>query len=163
MAYITNITFWRYGKNEGLTCTKCGAYIRNVYTVTYSDGFIANYGTECFDKLWKSGKLSKYGEKEFKKILKNIKFYNDVLATWQKCKTEQELIENPLMFSSNYLDRYNESEYIKNEYKRNAHKDDTFEEYRDYIINEFIPYRLKSERKELERFKKIDFKQLFND
>lgn len=163
MAYIKNITFWKYGRNDGKTCYKCGAYITNVYTVTYSDGLVADYGSECFDKLWKSGNLSSYGVKEFRKILKNIKDYNEIKRSWLNCKTEQELIEKPLTYSSNYLDRYNESEYVQNQYKYSAHKNDTFEEYKNYIVNQFIPYRLSTLEKELARFNRLDFKKILEN
>lgn len=163
MTHITNITFWTYGKNEGITCSNCGAYIRNVYTVTYSDGFVAHYGTECFDKLWKSGKLSKFGEKEFRRILKNIKFYNGILAQWQECKTDQDIIDKHPLFSDDYLIRYNESEYCQKRYKQSAYYKWTAEQYIDMVVNGLIPYRLNKEQKELEKFSKIDFKQLLKD
>ena len=71
MAYIKSVRFNRVGRNEGCTCDKCGQYIRNIWTVTYQDGVIMNFGIDCFEKLNK-GNLNAYGQKLMKDALKWI-------------------------------------------------------------------------------------------
>ena len=143
MAYIKDITFWHYGKNEGLLCDRCGAYITNVYTVTYSDGLIARYGMECFNKLRNSGKLSEFGVKLLMKTLKYIKQWNEELRKWEGVETAEQAEANGI----NLYAFYNYENW----------KDRTLAEYKDFEINKVIPNRLDGCKKELERFKKINF------
>lgn len=72
MAYIKDIRFDSVDRKDGLVCDRCGAYIRNIYTVTYSDGLVAQYGMECFKKLFDAGKLTDFGRKLMMKALKRI-------------------------------------------------------------------------------------------
>ena len=63
MAYIKRISFAHVGRNEGCLCDRCGQYIQNIVTVDYADGVRINYGRDCFDKLYKSGRLNAQGVK----------------------------------------------------------------------------------------------------
>lgn len=142
MAYIKDITFWHYGKNEGLNCDRCGAYITNVFTVYYSDGLIAHYGMECFKKLREAGKLSDFGYKLLMKALKDIKYWNEQLQLW-KTITEEEAEEKGLLYALHNYEAWEGSD---------------FEEYKKFEIEKVIPARLSDCKKTIERFKNINFK-----
>ena len=67
MAQIKKIQFYHTGKEDGCICDRCGQYIQNVWTVTYSDGVVARFGIDCFEILCKESKLTSFGQKELKK------------------------------------------------------------------------------------------------
>lgn len=86
MAYIKDIRFDSVDRKDGLVCDRCGAYIRNIYTGTYSDGLVARYGMECFKKLFDAGKLTDFGRKLMMKefimialIMQNLDIVNGVV------------------------------------------------------------------------------------
>lgn len=141
MAYITNMTFEHVGKDEGVLCDRCGQYIRNIYTVYYSDGYVMHCGVECFKKLRESGRLSDYGMKVLMKIAKKIKQYSEELAMW-KTLTEEEAEEKKLLYPLHYYE---------------AWQGKTFEEYKEWNINKWYPARFAECEKELAKFNKIDF------
>lgn len=142
MAYIKDINFWHEAKNEGLICDKCGAYITNIYHVTYSDGTSLNYGIECFKKLQDSGRLSVYGTKLLMDAVRRIKRDSEALELWKKI-TEEEAESKGMLWNWHNEERY---------------KDMTFEEYRQWEIKVRL-YRLESDKqRSLSKFKNIDFK-----
>lgn len=142
MSHIAKIRFNSVGKNEGCTCDRCGQYIRNIWTVEYKEGFKVNYGIDCWEKVYKAGQLNKYGEKEMRKIMKSIKGYEEMLA----------------MFVSGEINEENDSgwKYSQTE-KRDAWYGKPYEEYKNWMINEFFPYRISIEQERLKKFSKIDF------
>ncbi len=143
MAYIKDIKFWHVDRYSGVLCDRCGTYITNIYTVYYSDGLVAHYGIECFKKLRQAGRLSDFGYKFLMKILKAIKYWNEELRLWQTI-TESEAEEKGLLCDLHTHGCYWEGR--------------TFEEYRKFEIEKYIPARLEGCKKLLERFKNIDFK-----
>lgn len=48
---IKSVGNFQYGKNEGSTCDRCGAGIKNVFVVNYQDGTSSRYGSECIHKI----------------------------------------------------------------------------------------------------------------
>ena len=142
MSHIAKIRFNSVGKNEGCTCDRCGQYIRNIWTVEYKEGFKVNYGIDCWEKVYKAGLLNKYGEKEMRKIMKSIKGYEEMLAK----------------FVSGEINEENDSgwKYSQTE-KRDAWYGEPYEEYKNWMINEFFPYRISIEQERLKKFSKIDF------
>ena len=146
MSHIKKIRFQSVGKNEGCCCDRCGQYIRNIWTVEYTEGFKVNYGIDCWEKVYKAGKLNQYGEKQMRKIMKNIKSYEEELAKYISGEMNAET-------DIGWQNQQDENEYTKSFWFRKP-----YEEYRDWMINEFFPYRISLEQEELKKFSKIDFK-----
>ena len=143
MSHIKRIRFASVGKNEGCTCDRCGQYIKNIWSVDYAEGFTVNYGLDCWEKVYKSGKLSQYGEKEMKKAMKKIKEWQVAKAKWQNGEMDCQ-----------------ENEYYWQEQKKDKLSpwyDKTFAEYKEWMIKEFIQYRIECAQKELKKFSKINF------
>lgn len=90
MAYIKDIRFDSVDRKDGLVCDRCGAYIRNIYTVTYSDGLVARYGMECFKKLFDAGNLTDFGRKLMMKALKRLKEAYETREKWLSVNTLEE-------------------------------------------------------------------------
>lgn len=145
MAQIKSIRFDRSGRNDGCTCDKCGQYIMNIWTVQYTDGVTLHYGIDCFEKICKSGKLTRYGEKLMRNTLKQIAFYSERLEMW-KALTEQEAEEKGLLVNLKVAD-WNTSYWAGK----------TFEEYKNWMVNEFFPFRLEECQKDIDRFSKVKF------
>lgn len=141
MAYIKNIYFWKEGRNSGLICDKCGAYITNIYHVIYSDGTELNYGIECFKKLQDSGRLSAYGMKLLMDAVRRIKKDTEAIELWKKV-TEEEAEAKGMLWNWHNEERY---------------KDMTFEEYREWEIKCRLKW-LDDNQRGLAKFKNIDFK-----
>lgn len=146
MAHIKRISFAHVGRNEGCLCDRCGQYIQNIVTVTYSDGLILNYGQDCFDKLWKGSKLTSYGQKLFKKALKNAKAHQEA---YQKYVNGTMTAENDLSYQWNQ----NSADYGSSSYWYGK----PYEEYRKWMIEEVFPMRFEEDQKELDRFSKVNF------
>ena len=122
MAYIKDIRFDYVDRKDGLICDRCGAYIRNIYTVTYSDGLVARYGMECFKKLFDAGKLTDFGRKLMMKALKRLKEAYETREKWLSVNTLEEA-------EKNHLNVFPFKNY-------EAWKGHTFEEYKDFWVNE---------------------------
>lgn len=143
MAHIKKISFSRVGKQEGCTCDRCGQYIRNIWTVEYTEGICMNYGLDCWEKIYKEG-LNKQGEKILRKAMKSIEKYEDSLAKY----TSGELTaENDESY------KVTQADWNKDDYWHGR----TFEEYRDWMITEFFPSRISGAQKELQKFSKVNF------
>lgn len=141
MAHIAKIRFNSVGRNEGCTCDRCGQYIRNIWTVEYKEGFAVNYGIDCWEKVYKAG-LNQYGEKEMRKIMKSIKAYEERLAMYMSGEINA---DNDLSWQNEQV------------LKDHAWYGKPYEEYREWMIKEFFPYRIGDKLKELKKFEKIDF------
>lgn len=138
---IKKINFYSVPRSEMTTCDCCGQGIKNICFVTSADGTTFKFGTKCFDKVIKD-KLKTYQVKEMRKALKSIKSINEGAKKWETI-TEKEFLETwggcDLPYGDNYEDITD------------------FDKYKDFMVNEFFPYRLSLAEKELEKFSKIDF------
>lgn len=146
MARIKKVRFDRVGINEGCTCDKCGQYIRNIWTVSYTDDITLHFGIDCFEKLNKESGLTAYGAKLFKKALKRIERYTDMLEA-EKALTE----ETDIAYQNEQKCREYESPscwYGK-----------SWSEYHEWMINVFYPARFSDAEKEFEKFAKVNFKR----
>ena len=146
MAYIQDIRFDHVGKQEGFICDQCGAYITNVYTVTYSNGLKMQYGMECFKKLFEAGRLTEQGIKLMKKALKKIKEAYVIRDAWLKVDSFEEAKEQNIPYWSAF------------EYE--AWKGRNFEEFKEFCTSEtkgFFACSIRDVRKILERFNKVNF------
>ena len=135
---IKRINYYSVPRSESSTCECCGKSIQNICSVTTLEGEHFNFGTTCFEKIIKD-RLQSYQRKEMNKAIKYIKSYCKQMELW-KDMTE---------------DKYIETHYDKP--WENYDDINTFEKYKDWMVNEFFPYRLSEEEKRLERFSKIDF------
>lgn len=145
MSHIKKIRFSSVGRNEGCTCDRCGQYIRNIWTVDYVEGFTVNYGIDCWEKVYKEGKLSKYGEKELRKIMKRIRNYEKMLETYKSGEMNAEIDGG---YKSAQMDCFKDGYWYGRPY----------DEYKTWMIEEFIPYRMEKAQEDLKKFKNIDFK-----
>jgi len=143
MAHIKRISFSRVGKQEGCTCDRCGQYIQNIWTVEYKEGLRMNYGIDCWEKVYKKG-LNAAGSKLMKKAMESIKSYEERLAQYISGEITAETDES---YKADQMD-WNKDNYW---YGR------SFEEYKDWMINEFFPHRIADKQKELARFQKVNF------
>lgn len=140
MAHIQRISFSHVGKKEGCLCDNCGQYLTNIWTVTFQEGESLNFGIDCFDKRIR-GKLTAFGKKEMNKILKKIQRAEEFLAQLKKDEITEDVMK--------------EWENIR--YWQKYWEDKTIDEWKKWEIEEVIPKRLESARKELEKFQKINF------
>lgn len=148
MARIKNITFEHTAKNDGCVCDRCGAWITNIVTVTFTDGLSLNYGQDCFEKLRDTGNLNAYGKKLLNKALEKIKYWTNELERYKSGEINE---ENDLAFQNmQVVLPYDSPSYW---YGR------PYEEYRRWIIEEVIPQRFKEAQKEIDRFSKVEFKR----
>lgn len=144
MAYIKSISFNRVGKNEGCTCDRCGQYIRNIVTVSFTDEVNMNYGIDCFEKLQTNAKLTAYGKKIMKKAIEKIDWWTIELKKWQ----------NGEYTAENRIDWQNAQEN-----KTDAWYGESFESYRKWMIEKFIPVRFAEAQKDIDKFKKVNFER----
>ena len=142
MAHIKNISFAHVGALEGCKCDRCGQYIKNIITVEYREGFKLNYGIDCFENLYKSGKLNKNSENIMKKALKSLDFWTKKLEEYKNNKIT---IDND--------EAYQYSQREKDDYWYNK----PYEEWKQWNMEEFIPYRIESAQKKINLLSKIDF------
>lgn len=147
MAYIKKIRFDKVGKTEGCTCDRCGQYIQNIWTVTYTDDVVMHFGIDCFKKLNK-GKLNSYGMKVMRKALKDIEYYSEELKKWENGYYTEECVE-----WQNLQVKHEWESQVSYWYGRQ------FEEYKEWMINEFFPARMREVQKEIDRFKKVNFER----
>ena len=141
MAHIKRIDFSHVGKNEGCLCDKCGQYIQNIVSVDYDDGVRVNYGQDCFAKLYNSGKLSTYGVKLMKKALNSIKAHSKQLESYKSGEMTAE----------------NDKGYQYDQMFGGYWQGKPYEEYRQWMIDEWFPKRFEEDQKMIDRFAKINF------
>jgi len=144
MARIKSINFYSVGRMEGCTCDRCGQYIQNIYTVTFTDEVRMNFGIDCFRKLLLTGNLSDYGMKLMKKELKSLKRWQELFEE-EKQKTEETDIAYQNL--QEHVDWKPDSAW----YGR------PWEEYHEWMIKEWFPYRFEECQKAIEKFSKVNF------
>lgn len=144
MAKIRKINFNRVGKDEGCLCDKCGQYIRNIWTVQYSDGITANFGIDCFEKLNKESSLTAFGQKEFKKALKRIQDHSELYER-EKALTEETDIA------------WQNHQTVRDWEDKSYWFGKPWSEYHEWRLAEFFKARFEEDQKQLARFNKVNF------
>lgn len=144
MSRIKAIRFDR-AEEKGCTCDRCGQYIKNVWTVTYDDGESIHYGIDCFEQVQKSGKLNANGKKIMKRILKSTESYYDRLDRYLSGELNEETDDSWKMCQADWN-------------KDNYWYGKEYSEYKRWMVEELIPYRIKDAQEDLKKFKKIEFK-----
>lgn len=143
MAHIVSINFAHTSKNQGCTCDRCGQWITNIWSVKWDDGLVINFGMDCFDKLLKNNKLSAYGMKLMHKALKSLERHQRELDAYVSGKMNAD----------------NDNQYKYDQEYGGYWQGRPYEEFRDWMINEWFPQRFKEDQKEIDRFSKINFKR----
>lgn len=143
MAHIKQISFARVGEKEGCTCDRCGQYIRNIWTVEYTEGLRMNYGLDCWEKVYKDG-LNKQGAKILKKIMDSIKSYEERLARYVSGELSEETDESYKVTQADW----NRDDFWYGK---------SFGEYKNWMVTDFLPYRISDKQKELAKFSKVNF------
>lgn len=144
MARIKEITFESVRREEGCLCEKCGQYIKNIWTIHYTDGLRLNLGIDCFDNLNKASGLSGYRMKLFKKALKQIERHKKMYEA-EKALTE----ETDLAYQKTQI----HVEWEHDDYWMGH----PWSEYHEWRINEFWSYRFKEDQEEIAKFKNVNF------
>lgn len=125
MATVTSIRFHREGKNSGCICDHCGQYIRNIWTVRYSNGKSLNFGIDCFSQIRNHDGLSCHLEKKIKKELKFLQKLCDILDAYESGKITE---ENDQAYS---FEVYN--------CERNKQEPESYEEFRAFYTEKCLP------------------------
>lgn len=146
MAHIKDIRFAHVGRNDGCLCDRCGQYIQNIVTVVYTDGLSLNYGQDCFDKLWKGAKLTAYGQKLFREAIKKAKDHQTEYQKWISGEITPDT-DQSWQYHQN-TNTYGSPSYW---YGR------PWEEYKEWMINEWWPERFKEDAERIKRFEKCNF------
>lgn len=144
MAKIKKISFCRVGKQEGCICDRCGQYIRNIWTVQYTDGITARFGIDCFEQLNKSSGLSGFTLKEFNKTLKMIQKHHEMYEN-EISKTEE---TDERWHSIQSPSKWEDKDYWFGR---------PWKEYHEWMINEFFKARFEEDQKRIDRFRKVSF------
>ena len=146
--------FYTLDKNKGICCDHCGTYIRNVVEI-HVGGFVYKVGLDCFRNLQKENKFGNIPNKVLNQYLKSIKEYNIGFEIWKSCETLEQFIA---------ACEKNPKALVFVRWKCYGWKTEKFEEItqeiydneRNYMINEFYPYRIESKQKEMEKkFKNV--------
>lgn len=124
--------------NESTTCDCCGRSIQNIYYITLADDSHLRLGTTCFNKQMKTN-LDSMAKKKVNHAVKMLKWYQEMLETWKNL-TEEECKEQ---FPGSY-ERIGQYEDI-----------DTFEDLKNWNVNEFFPYRISLEEAEIAKYAKL--------
>lgn len=136
MAKIMDINFEHTGKNEGCLCSRCGQYITNIWRVKFSSGEEFKFGIDCYEKLMRTGKLTTFGMKTMKSVMKSIKNSQESLEKWIDMKEDE-------------CDAWKYEKMTANRYS-------SFEEFKaEYII--FLNNQLQRHKEELKKFRNADF------
>lgn len=132
ISFVTGVT------NESTICDCCGKAIQNIYYITLADDSHLRLGTTCFEKQMKS-KLDKMARRKLNHAIELMKSYQEQLEIW-KNMTEEECKETRPM-----------------QYEKigNYEGVDTFEELKNWMVNEFFPYRISLEEEEITRYAKF--------
>lgn len=145
MAKIKKIMFNQAGKKEGCLCDKCGQYITNIYTVSYSDDVAFHYGVDCFDRLCKENRLNAYGMKLMRQASRDLARYQKELDDYVNGKMNAENDGGWKFFQSSG--------------QQGAWHGADYEEYRRWMIEVWYPARFADVQKKIDKFSKIDFKR----
>ena len=134
---IKKIQFFEGTKNDSTICDCCGRTIQNICYITLADDSHLRLGTTCFEKQMKI-KLDKMAKKKLNHAIKYLKSCEEQLAIW-KDLTEEECKEN---YPGTY-ERIGKYEGI-----------DSFQDLKDWHVNEFWPYRISLHEEEIAKYAK---------
>lgn len=151
MSRVTNLYFEHVRKQEGCLCDKCGQYIQNIYTVTYDDIPVQHFGIDCFTKLMKTSNLTEVGKSKLRKLIKDITYLTDYITVWESIHTYEEAVDK----QKQLLGKINLNLSVYTEYE--AWEDSSFEEFRQFCIDNFGKKKLAEKQVELSKYKGVRF------
>lgn len=140
MARIIDIRFSSVPTNEGCSCDRCGQWIKNVWAVSFSDGVKLKFGIDCFEKMINNSRLDVYRRKLMKKTMKRLTNYS-----------ERE--ERERSYTEDTDPCWRNIQNDPDDYWNGR----TWEEYHEWMLKEFYPARIADVKRELAKFKNIDF------
>ena len=114
------------------TCERCGAYIKNIFIITFNDGYSITVGSECVKKVLKETNLTEKGCSYVEMLMKPMEKVRKLLVTWQNVNYEQ-AIEKKLLIM------------VWDE-KAQAHREQTEEEFavrKKHMVEVWLPKKLK--------------------
>jgi hypothetical protein len=134
------------------TCERCGAYIKNIFVITFNDGYSITVGSECVKKVLRDTNLTEKGCSYVEMLMKPVERVRQLLVTWQKVTYEQAIKKKLLL-------RLWDDE-------AQAHRNQTVEEFeakRKHMVEVWLPAKLKEREDEMnkileEKGKKIHMK-----
>ena len=148
---LVNVSF-STAPTVSCTCDRCGQGIKNIWSVSFSNGVTYKYGIDCFEKLSKNSNLTDTGRKNFKKLLKSLKQSEEFVAKWSTITYDQYIEEYWANIPEE--DRHVYCDPLENEYNNPEHLD--WEGYRNYRLNNSMD-TLNRKKAELANFKKAWF------
>lgn len=142
MSKIKSVTFFRNADySKGCSCDVCGQPLKNVWTVTFDDYSSMDFGVDCYEKMCKT-KLSKFGMKTMKKALERIERFQTQLDKYLSGEMTEDTDE-----------RYKARQQDEQDYWYGR----PYEEFKDWMINEWFPERFKNVQKDIDKFKNVSF------
>ena len=144
---IKKITYYSVPRSESGTCACCGKSIQNICSVETVEGEHFNFGTTCFDKLIKD-KLQSFQRKEYNQAIKFLKRYCKQQKIWEDM-TEEDYLNSEMYRTACICDGGAPWE-IKVDLN-------SFEDYKNWMVNDFFPYRIEQEEKVIEKYSRINF------
>jgi hypothetical protein len=121
-------------------CERCGAYIKNIFIITFDDGYSIRVGSECVKKVLKETNLTDKGCTYVERLMKPVEKYRKLLATWQRISYEQALAKKMLVM------RWDDEAG-----KHRNQTEEEFEESKARMVNIFLPRRIREEEEEMNR------------
>lgn len=98
-------------------CERCGAYIKNIFVITFNDGYSLRVGSECVKRVLRETNLTEKGRLYVEHVLRPVEKTRQQLAMWQGMTYEKAL-------SKHLLTMVWDDE-------ANAHRDQTPEEFEE--------------------------------
>lgn len=144
---IKKIAYYSVPRSESSTCSCCGKSIQNICSIETVEGERFNFGTTCFDKLIKD-KLRSFQRKEYNQAIKFLKGYYKQQKVWENM-TKEDYLGSEMYRTACICDGG-----APWETKTGL---DSFEDYKNWMLNDFFPCRIEQEEKVIEKYSRIDF------
>lgn len=144
---IKRIVYYSVPRSESSICSCCGKSIQNICSIETVEGERFNFGATCFDKLIKD-KLRAFQRKEYNQAIKFLKGYYKQQKVWENM-TKEDYLGSEMYRTACICDGG-----APWETKTGL---DSFEDYKNWMLNDFFPYRIEQEEKVIEKYSRIDF------
>lgn len=113
------------------SCERCGAYIKNIFIITFNDGYTLRVGSECVRKVLRETNLSEKGCLYVERLLKPVENVRKQLTAWKNMTYERALAKKLLV--------------MQWDAEAKTHRDQTPEEFEETKkrMLEYLPKKLK--------------------
>ncbi|WP_303814083.1 hypothetical protein [Selenomonas ruminantium] len=121
------------------SCERCGAYIKNIYIITFNDGYSIQVGPKCVKNVLRETNLTKKGCTYVENLMKPIERLRKKFLMWQNMTYETALKKKLLTMVWDET-----AQEFRNQ---------TEEEYRETKkrMLEYLPKRLKEDEEEMNK------------